>query len=195
MFITINVYAEENLREVKLIKCENAENMFVEENKIYKRIRLIAYDRMDGEFNKEIDEYVCNKLTNATKIGIKSDDASDKKDKYNRELVWVYVDDNLLQKDLIKQGYGQVNYITGTYENLDELCDAEKSAIKDKLKVWNYADIKEAYCKSGIDLTQKEEVKEEKKEETKKIKNEDLIKLIIINFGIVLLFLLYRMKK
>jgi hypothetical protein len=100
LFITINVYAEENLREVKLIKCENAENMFVEENKIYKRIRLIAYDRMDGEFNKEIDEYVCNLLTNATKIEIKSDEASDKKDKYNRELVWVYVDDNLVDEKI-----------------------------------------------------------------------------------------------
>ena len=195
LFITINVYAEENLREVKLVKCENAENMFIEENKEYKRIKLIAYDKMDGEFNKEIDEYVCNTLSNASKIEIKNDSSGDKYDKYNRELVWVYVDSKLLQKELIKLGYGEVNHVTNTYEYLDELCSAEKSAIKSRLKVWNYPDVKEAYCKSGIDLSKKAEEKEEVKEEKKRITNEDLIRLIVLSFGILFMMLLYRKKR
>ena len=195
LLITTNVYAEENKREINIIKCENSENLFIDENGTYKRIKLLAYDKMDGSFNKEIDEYVCNLLTNAKKIEIQNDSQSDTYDKYHRELVWLYVDGTLLQKDLISKGYGQVNYVTSTYSNLSELCDAEKSAIKNKLKVWTYEGVKEAYCKSGITINNVEEKKEEEVDNNKRITNEDLLQLIFLNSGILLLILLLRVKK
>ena len=42
-------------------------------------------------------------MKNAKKISIEYDPDSDKTDKYERHLVWVYVDDSLLQKELISK--------------------------------------------------------------------------------------------
>ncbi len=198
----VNTYAEEvtmpteDKKEVSLVNCLSATNSWYEVDGKVKRIRLLAFDSEDGEISKEIDEYACSLLKEAKKIEIEYDIKALKKDKYNRELAWVYVDGKLLQDILIKKGYGQVNYITSDYKYLTNLCDSQKEALTSKLGIWNYPNIKEKYCKSGIDINNTEQNQTENTIKTKSFDHRTLHYLLFINSGIVLLsILLIKLKR
>ncbi len=176
--------------EIKLVNCESAMTSWYELDGNIKIIRPLAYDSEDGDLNQEIDNYACSLLKNAQKIEIEYDLRALEKDKYNRDLAWIYVDGKLLQEELIQKGYGQVNYVTADYQYLNNLCEVEKTAISQKRGVWNYPQIKEKYCKSGIDInnTNKEEDKQITEEKKYDLKN--LYYLLFIDSGIILLTLL-----
>ncbi len=88
-------------------------------------------------FGKEASNYTCDKLTNAKKIELEYDDSSDKMDKYDRHLVWVYYDDNFLQEELIKLGYAKVAYLYGDYSYTSSLQNMEIQAKNDKVGMWS----------------------------------------------------------
>lgn len=140
----INVYASDKI-EVQLKKCVDGDTArFIYKNEEIKA-RFLAIDTPESvhptkeaePFGKEASEYTCQKLTNANKIVLEYDPKSDKTDKYDRHLVWVYVDDMLLQKDLISKGYAKVEYIYGKYKYLDELEIIEQEAKSEKLGIWS----------------------------------------------------------
>lgn len=85
----------------------------------------------------EASEYTCNRLKNAEIIQLEYDDDSDKLDKYNRHLVWVFVDDNLLQKELVSKGYASVAYLYGDYKYTKILEEEEQDAEENKLGIWS----------------------------------------------------------
>jgi len=87
-------------------------------------------------YGKEVSEYVCNKLKNATKIELEYDEESEKLDKYGRTLAWIIVDGENLQMDLVKKGYAEVKYIYGDYKYVNELKKLEKEAKSQKLGMW-----------------------------------------------------------
>lgn len=187
LIVSPSVFAEENRIEAKLIRCDKSESIFLEIGDKTERISLIAYDKSDNSMNKEIDTYICEVLKNATKIEIEIDENSEEKDKYNRKPVWLYVDDLLLQNELIKKGYGQVNYVTGEYKYLNELCETQKTAIENNNGIWSKSGIKEEYCNSGISINQEQkETKKEKKEEQSKL-YDNLKYVLFLNSGILLL--------
>ncbi len=109
------------------------------------KIRFLAIDTPEtkhptkGEepFGKEASNYTCERLKNANKIEIELDSNSDKKDKYERYLVWVFVDNSLLQDDLISKGYAKVAYLYDDYKYTHTLQESEKIAKEQKLGVWN----------------------------------------------------------
>lgn len=196
IIFTTNALADEidnpvlEKKEVKLVNCETSTTSWYEVDGSIHIIRLLAYDPENGDLNNEIDEYACNILSNAQKIEIEYDVNALDKDKYNREMAFIYVDGKLLQEELIKKGYGQVNYVTAEYQYLTNLCEAQKSAIASKSGIWNYPNIKESYCQSGININNQEE---EIKEETnlgKKYNMRELYYLLFLDSGIVLLVLL-----
>lgn len=88
-------------------------------------------------WGKEASDYTCNKIKTANKIVLEYDDNSDKVDKYNRHLAWVWVDNKLLQKELISKGYAKVAYLYGNYKYTKELQEIEKTAIDKKLGIWS----------------------------------------------------------
>lgn len=88
-------------------------------------------------WGKEASDYTCNKIKNANKIVLEYDDNSDEVDKYNRHLAWVWVDNKLLQKELISKGYAKVAYLYGNYKYTKELQEIEKTAIDKKLGIWS----------------------------------------------------------
>lgn len=88
-------------------------------------------------YGKDASEYTCNLLTNANKIEIEYDEESDKTDKYNRHLAWIWVDDILLEQSLISIGYAQVAYIYGNYKYVNDLCLEQEKAISSKEGIWN----------------------------------------------------------
>lgn len=89
------------------------------------------------EYGKEASDYTCKRIKEAKEIILEFDEDSDEKDKYDRYLVWVFVDDSLLQKELINEGLASVAYLYGDYKYTDELEKAEQIAEENKIGIWN----------------------------------------------------------
>ena len=122
-------------------------------------------------YGKEASEYTCNSLKNAKEIILEFDEDSDEKDKYDRYLVWVFVDGNLLQEKLVKKGLASVAYLYGDYKYTNKLEKAEQLAEENKLGIWNINSNEE-------DIDQKEETN---KKTSKKNKDTTLIATEFIN--------------
>jgi len=144
-----NVYASEKI-EVKFSKCVDGDTAYFILNNEEIKTRFLAIDTPESTtsiepYGKEASEFTCNQIKNARKIEIEYDDNSDIKDKYNRDLVWVFVDDYLLQDLLIKNGLAEVAYLYGNYKYTDTLKDHQEIAKANKINIWN--DLK----KSNVD--------------------------------------------
>lgn len=181
------VNALELKKEVELVNCTSLLNIWIKDNNEIKRIHLLAFESPSGILDNEINNYVCTTLKEAKKLEIVHD--KERTDKYNRELVYLYVDGRILEEDLIRKGYGQVDNVNTYLELAYPLCTVQKQAIKDGIGIWKYPNIKENYCNSGITLNNEEETF------TKKETNHDnnYIKYItLIESGILLLFILMK---
>ena len=146
--ILINNYSAKDI--VTLSKCIDGDTArFIYNNEEIK-VRFIGIDtpelaHEDNEeesYAKEASEYTCNKLKNANIIEIEFDPNSDKQDKYERYLAWIFIDDDLLQELLVKNGYAKVKYVYDKYQYLDKLYTSEKYAKEKKLGIWNDDDTK-----------------------------------------------------
>ena len=104
---------EENLISAELVKCDSLANIWLSINDEVKRVHLLAFESESGYLDERIDEYVCSTLSSSSKIQIEYD--IETKDKYNRELVYVYVDGKMLQSKLLSLGYGQVDNVLHNY--------------------------------------------------------------------------------
>lgn len=142
LFIT-NVYAERV--SVKFEACVDGDTIKVMLDDKKTTVRFLAIDTPEtvhptkGEqpFGKEASNYTCDKVKNAKKLEIEYDEGSTKTDKYNRALGWVFVDDTLLQKDLVSLGYAKVAYLYGDYKYTEDLKKEESTAKSKKLGVWS----------------------------------------------------------
>lgn len=123
-------------------------------------IRMIAIDTPEtvhpqkGEepYGKKASEYTCNKVKNAKIIEIEYDENSDKTDKYGRLIAWVFVDDILLQKDLIENGYAKVGYLYDDYKYTHILEETQELASTNKIGIWSELEEQEekTYSKKEI---------------------------------------------
>jgi micrococcal nuclease len=86
-------------------------------------------------YGKTAANYTCSKLKSGKKIQLQYDGV--KKDKYNRSLVWVWVDGKLLQKLLVQKGYVEKFYDYGSYSYESELIKLQKKAQKNKVGLWS----------------------------------------------------------
>lgn len=142
LFIT-NVYAERV--SVKFEACVDGDTIKVILDDRKTTVRFLAIDTPEtvhptkGEqpFGKEASNYTCDKVKNAKKLEIEYDEGSTKTDKYNRALGWVFIDDTLLQKDLVSLGYAKVAYLYGDYKYTEDLKKEESIAKSKKLGVWS----------------------------------------------------------
>lgn len=142
LFIT-NVYAERV--SVKFEACVDGDTIKVMLDNKKTTVRFLAIDTPEtvhptkGEqpFGKKASNYTCNKVKNAKKLEIEYDEGSTKTDKYNRALGWVFIDDTLLQKDLVSLGYAKVAYLYGDYKYTEDLKKEESIAKSKKLGVWS----------------------------------------------------------
>ena len=89
-------------------------------------------------------------ITNAEYIVVEYE-LKNKVDKYGRSLAWIWVDGNLLQKELVEAGYAEVAYIYGKYKYTESLCVVQKGAIEKQNGIWAEGR-KEGYC-ATLDLT------------------------------------------
>lgn len=144
ILVNNNVYASQK-EEVKFNKCVDGDTIKIEVDGEVKTIRMLAVDTPESVhpskgvefYGKEASNFTCETVTNAKKLEIEYDSGSDKEDKYGRLLVWVFVDGNLFQDMLIKEGYAEVAYLYGDYKYTGLLQDHQAVAESKKIGIWN----------------------------------------------------------
>ena len=180
IFLFPGVVFASGREEVTLSKCVDGDTAkFIINNK-EETVRFLAVDTPEtkhptkGEepYGKEASDYTCNRLKEVNKIELEYDDNSTKTDKYNRYLAWVFVDDNLLQAELVKNGLAEVAYLYGDYKYTDLLKDYEQTAIATKVGMHSDTDTS-SYTKDKEASSKKKNKKQEKSTENdkEKIKN------------------------
>lgn len=180
IFLFPGVVFASGREEVTLSKCVDGDTAkFIINNK-EETVRFLAVDTPEtkhptkGEepYGKEASNYTCNRLKEGNKIELEYDDNSTKTDKYNRYLAWVFVDDNLLQAELVKNGLAEVAYLYGDYKYTDLLKDYEQTAIATKVGMYSDTDTS-SYTKDKEASSKKKNKKQEKSTENdkEKIKN------------------------
>ena len=144
-----NVYAKETVR---LSKCVDGDTFRVLLDDKEYTVRMLAIDTPESVkantevdyYGKESSEYTCKKLTNAKIIELEYDEKSDKFDKYDRLLAWVFIDNKLLQEKLVELGYAKVAYLYDDYKYTDILKKKQELASAKNLGIWN-EDAKKEY--------------------------------------------------
>ena len=185
-FITVNAKEETTTVSkdiVTLENCNDISQIWLNKNNKVIRVGLLAYDSADTTYNKEIQTTICNKLKEAKKIELEYD-LNTNKDKYNRELAWIYIDGKLLQDELISEGLGMVNHVEDDYSYIDDLCISEAKAIKDKKGIWSLG-VEEKYCDSGI-ILEKIEKENNKEINTKSLDSTSKIIITVVVLSILL---------
>lgn len=142
LFINLNVYARE---EVIFSKCVDGDTIKIELDGKIRTVRMLAVDTPESVhptkgveyYGKEASNFTCETFTNAKKIEIEYDNNSDKEDKYDRLLVWIFVDDKLFQDMLIQGGYAEVAYLYGDYKYTSLLQDHQAVVETKKIGIWN----------------------------------------------------------
>lgn len=185
MLFPFFVYAKE---EVTFSKCVDGDTIKVKVKNKEATVRMLAVDTPESVhpkkeveyYGKDASDYTCNLITNAKKIELEYDSNSDKYDKYERLLAWVFVDDYLLQDKLVRNGYAEVAYLYGNYKYTDLLKDHEVLAKQERIGIWD-DDAREEY-----------NLKKNKVEDT----NESLfVTLVLIIIGFIYTYIKKRFTK
>ena len=144
---SLSVKANERI-EVKFSKCVDGDTIKLKINGKKKRVRLLAIDTPESvtpdkpveKYGKEASELTCKLVKNAKKIEIEYDSNSDKEDKYGRVLAYVYVDDVMLQKELLSNGLAKVAYLYNDYLYTEEFKSIQEEAKNKEIGIWSLDD-------------------------------------------------------
>ena len=145
LFCFTNNIIAANKKTVTFSKCVDGDTVNVILNKEEIKLRFLAVDtpesvhptKKEEPYGKEASNYTCNALKTAKKIQIEYDSNSDKTDKYDRHLVWIFVDGELLQGKLIEEGLAEVAYLYGNYKYTSILENKQLIAQNKQVGIWN----------------------------------------------------------
>ena len=88
-------------------------------------------------YGKEASRYTKEKLKSATKIELEYDANASKTDKYGRHLAWIWVDDVLLQEELINNGLAKTYMLQDNYTYAWVLQEKQENAKESHVGVWS----------------------------------------------------------
>ena len=100
----------------------------------------------------DINKYVCDKLSSAKEIKIEYEPSEPSEDSFGRIQAWVFVDNSLLQEDLLKNGYAKILSVSDDYLYSEKVKEAQKYAKENNLGIWK---------KEETIATDEEEIKDE----------------------------------
>ena len=143
--------------KVELVNCIDGDTVQFKENGNVYTYRFLGINTPEvnpvvERYGKDASNYTCKMLKSAKNIYVSYEKTSTKIDKYKRHLVWVYVDDSLLQELLIENGYAYVEYVYTNLTYLDKLYKSEKKAIENKINLYNEYRVKNYKNKKYIVL-------------------------------------------
>ena len=141
IIMTLKVSA---LEKVEFNRCIDGDTVSLKINGKVKRVRMLAIDTPEsvtpekpvGYYGVDASKFTCNLMTDAHNIYLEYDDNSDREDKYGRVLAYVYADDVMVQRELLKYGYAKVAYLYGDYKYTSEFKELERVAKENKLGIW-----------------------------------------------------------
>lgn len=143
MFSILFVYVNRDgqmVEGVVLSKCVDGDTAHFNVDGNLEKVRFIAVDTPEinkkDYYAKEAKDYTCGRLQEAETIELKIDPLAKEPDKYGRLIAWVYVDGELLQRELVEEGYASVKYIYDDYLYVDELYHLETQAKHLKKGIW-----------------------------------------------------------
>ena len=124
-----------NQIEVKLVDCIDGDTARFIVNGKEEKVRFLGIDTPEStnyieDYGVEASNYTCNMLKNANDIYIEFDNNSEKYDKYDRLLGYVFVDNNNLGELLLSNGLAEVKYIYGDYKYIDNHFMIDNSIIE-----------------------------------------------------------------
>lgn len=93
--------------------------------------------KSEEPYGKEASNYTKDKLENATKIELEYDSKVQEKDKYDRILAWIWVDNSLLQEELVGNGLAEIYMLQNNYRYAGILQLAEENAKDNKIGIWS----------------------------------------------------------
>ena len=143
---------------VSFVRCVDGDTAVFKRGEEEIKVRFLAIDTPETvhptkeaeAFGKNASEYTCNKLVDSNEIILEYEETN-KIDKYDRVLAWVWIDGSLLQKELVSVGYAKVAYIYGEYRYTNSLCLIQSVARENTLGLW--LEEKDAgYC-SSVDIS------------------------------------------
>ncbi len=189
-FICITFVSAEEI-EVKFSECVDGDTAKFIYNDEEITARFLAVDtsetvhptKDEEAYGKDASEYTCKRIEKAEEIILEFDEDSDRKDKYDRYLVWVFVDGQLLQEELVSKGLASVAYLYGDYKYTKKLESAEQIAEDDKLGIWSNNSNKEE-----IEDTQEE------KNDDKTVKFIEEYKEYIILIGALIMVSIFNLN-
>ncbi len=126
-----------HVSEVDFVSCVDGDTAIFEIEGKEESVRFLAIDALEinEHHGKEASNYVCNALNKASRITLEFEEDS-YKDKYNRVLAWVFVDDKLLQEELVSKGLAQVKYLYDDYKYVEQLFELQEKAKSEKIGLW-----------------------------------------------------------
>lgn len=199
LFFTCISFINAEEIEVKFYDCVDGDTakFIYKEAKI--TARFLAIDtpetvhptKDEEQFGKDASDYTCKRIKEAKKIILEYDDDSDELDKYGRHLVWVFIDDNLLQKELVSKGLASVAYLYGDYKYTDDLEKVEQKAEDNNLGIWS---IKDKELSSKENKTTKEKDTESNKNSNNINNTIEEYKEYIILIGALILVSTFNLK-
>lgn len=129
-------------------------------------------------YGKEASNYTKEKLQNANKIELEYDSNSAKTDKYGRYLAWIWVDDSLLQEELVSEGLAKTYMLQDNYTYAWILQEKQEDVKEEKVGIWSDT------VESNINVINNNKTKENL--------NNDIIGIVIL--GIILLIAILMRK-
>lgn len=141
----INEHITLDSNQVTLSKCVDGDTAHFYINGKNVKVRFLAIDTPETvkpgtpvqPYGKEASEFTSNALKNAKEIRLEYEE-SNKIDKYNRTLAYVFVDGELLQEQLLLKGYAKMTCLCNNYRYSSILNAAERKAKENKLGLWGH---------------------------------------------------------
>lgn len=165
------------------------------------KVRFLAIDTPESvhptkevqAYGVEASNFTKEKLKNSKAIELEFDNNSDKTDKYGRYLAWIWVDGELLQDLLVKEGLAKVAYLYADYKYTSLLQESEKVAKEAKIGIWKDEALNE-YSLEEENFIENETV-EINAEENKEQKDQNYIEEITIVLALVIIGTLIKFIK
>lgn len=153
-------------------------------------------DKVEEPYGNEALEYTANKLKNAKKIEIEYDNVADKEDRFGRKLAWIWVDDELYEIELLKQGLAKTYMLKDNYKYAKELKEAESIAKNNKEGIWSETKV-ENKINEKSNLIKENNINKELKTNEESIENDNasLESLVIIAVIIIIIMFLRSKNK
>lgn len=129
---------------VSLSSCIDGDTIKVKDGSEVYLVRFLAIDTPElrvGDryapepYAEKAADYTCERVKSAKKLEVEWDDLATE-DKFGRKLGWIFADDELLQKELLENGFAKVRYIYDDYKYVSELNAIQKQAKKAKVGLW-----------------------------------------------------------